>query len=99
MDGMVKVRLVRACEMVVGRKIYRLGDELELTAELATMYAARGDVEPVDVPGDQAAEALEFLAMSGFNAEQAAAALPGVISLATSTPATTPATKKTRAKK
>lgn len=98
MDGMVKVRLVRACEMVVSRKIYRLGDELELPEDLAKMYGARGDVELL-VPGDQAAEALEFLAMSGFNAEQAAAALPGVISLATSTPATTPATKKTRAKK
>ena len=31
----------------------------------------------------QAAEALDFLAMAGFNAEQAVAALPGVVNLAT----------------
>lgn len=54
------------------------------TKEFAKLESAARDVgATTEFKASQAAEGLNFLAMAGFNAEQAVAALPGIVDLAT----------------
>jgi TP901 family phage tail tape measure protein len=60
------------------------GDVRRGTEEFERLQAAAADVgATTEFTASQAAEGLDFLAMAGFNAQQAVAALPGVVDLAT----------------
>lgn len=64
-------------------QLSKLGAEKAGTAMQALKDAARGVGATTEFTATEAAQGLEFLAMAGFTAEQAIAALPAMVDLAT----------------